>query len=522
MTSGGPGPVAPMAYSHRMSTFSQLHNVQFIGDHTNTVAHLTGAWNGKWDNVEIWGAGTFKGWKKVPDGVRFNGASSSSTITATGNIFTAEDVGKAMLIVDTTARAGRHIITNYVSQTEVTIDRPLSEVYDNAYGWFEGVRGSMSAGSSVLTLETGVLTADDVGRWVVVGGQASNKPQATKTGLLAQIETVSSSTGCTLSKAADNEVVMETVYVSPGIIIANDDQGDTTNDHTLDDIRIESFAGLGCFLEGTQIKSNGLKAHGRAMVQEGTIVSPYADEVAQCSGIFAPLIMRFDNLTVESQVLDEYRLLVQGMRSGMSIGNIMAARAENQKLLKATNCNSQSSICVGSINYTNDVNDSKFAQEIEHDYSLRHVQMAEIPTYLGVESPRQFGMGSFAAPAFNSNAGRGSFINDDTVFELYIPPTYLNRAPSNLQRGGFLKIFSTANLNAFAEISYVQNVHDAVAGISIWQQAGTLYESSTSPLTGTTGTDGKITVSLSGANDYIQIENRSGGGLMIGWYFVAN
>jgi hypothetical protein len=502
-----------------MSTFSQLHNVQFIGDYTNTVAHLTGAWNGKWDNVEIWGAGTFKGWKKVPDGVRFNGASSSSTITATGNVFASGDVGKAMLIVDTTARAGRHIIASYVSQTEVTIDRPLSEVYDNAYGWFEGVRGSMSAGSSVLTLETGVLTADDVGRWVVVGSQASNKPQGTKTGLLAQIETVSSSTGCTLSKAADNEVVMETVYVSPGIIIANDDQGDTTNDHTLDDIRIESFAGLGCFLEGTQIKSNGLKLHGRAVVQEGTIVTPYADEVAQCSGIIAPLIMNFDNLVLESQVIDEYRLLVQGVTSGLNIQSILAARVENQKLINITGCNSWSVVNIGQINYTNDNNDSITDVLINRDGSLRHLQLASVPTYYGSEAARSFGFGSFVAPAFGSNGGRGFFLNDDSVLNIPLPLSSLHSG--NMQRGGILKLFAAANVSAFAEIIYTQDLHTASANVKIWEQLGTLWQEASTTLTGTTGTDGKLTVSLVGDSNYIQIENRVGGAIIFGWVFFA-
>jgi len=521
VNNGLPG-IKPRAFDMRMCEFPQIENVHIVGDYSNTLIEATGVFNGTFRNLEMWGGGTFLSWKTVPSGVTFSGTSGAATITASAATFAVGDVGKVLTIVDTTGRAGRHTISAYTNSTTVTVSANLVESYAGAYGWFEGVRGSITTGTSTttLTLDASVLTSDHVGLTVVIP-TAKDGPQGTTRPLVTRIGEVTAPDTCTLVDAADNDVSAVTVYFAPAVAIYDDAQdGGETNDITLDNCRLESHAGIGWLIQGVHLVTSGpAKSHGRARIAEGSYTQAYDDEVAQVSWYLNLVGGQMSQFGFESQAIGEYKVLCEGLVSGLQLMGYRGALIEGQKIFRAFGCNTWAKVSVGS-GYT--VSGVEQANQIgslfDHDGTITRIDFTGAgPSYYGKRSIDAYGMGGANSIAFSSHR-RPIVQLVNSVMLIPIPLNWHYKDGATIQRGGKLELWSSQNIDAAATIAFVQSVNGATATLKIQSQAGSIYEIGSGVLNGTSETPSKVTLSLNGADNYIQVSNRVGT-IVWGWGF---
>lgn len=120
-----------------------------------------------------------------------------------------------------------------------------------------------------------------------------------------------------------------------------------------------------------------------------------------------------------------------------------------------------------------------------------------------------------AKPTFAAGVTGGSQpnVNDDAAF--YIP------TPAN---AGLMVLMPTNYMAPGAGIIAFRCQNGSVGQAAVVAGgAGNVLDTRTDvALTGTTGTDGKITVSSNANNERIYVENRSGGVRSFAWFFITN
>lgn len=514
--------IKPRAFDMRMCEFPQIENVHIVGDYSNTLIEATGVFNGTFRNLELWSGGGFLSRKTVPAGVTFSGTTGTNVINASDNCFDVDDEGTWFAAVDTTGRAGRHLIVTRNSPTQVVVAKNLVENYTDAYGWLEGVRGTIVVGTSATTLvlNADVLTSAHEGLTVVVP-TAKDGPEGTTRPLITRIGEVTAPDTCTLVDGADNDVSDVTVYFAPAVAIYDDTQaGGETNDITLDNCRLESHAGIGWLIQGVHLVTSGpAKSHGRARIAEGSYTQAYDDEVAQVSWYLNLVGGQMSQFGFESQAIGEYKVLCEGLVSGLQLMGYRGALIENQKIFRAFGCNTWAKVSVGS-GYT--VSGVEQANQIgslfDHDGTITRIDFTGAgPSYYGKRSIDAYGMGGANSIAFSSHR-RPIVQTVNSVIQIPLPPNYLYF--TNLQRGGKLHLFSGQNIDAFATICYIQDVDGGTASVKIESQTASLFEVGSGVLDGTSETNSKVTVALNGSDSYIQISNRVGT-IIWGWHFTA-
>lgn len=108
---------------------------------------------------------------RISDTVRFStvAGSGTSTITATESIWDAGDIGQYFMVAEAgdTANTFYGTITAVGSATSCTVDRQCSFDVVDKPGSFTVITGSITAGSSTLTLDV-AITEDLVGRQVLI------------------------------------------------------------------------------------------------------------------------------------------------------------------------------------------------------------------------------------------------------------------------------------------------------------------------------------------------------------------
>ncbi|MCC4243428.1 hypothetical protein [Stappia indica] len=503
---------APRAIECRMADYGYLNRLQIIGDYTNGLWEYTGAWNSTFSNLEMWGGGTFIGRKKVPAGVTFSGLKDGNTITASDDCFDVEDEGKIITLVETTALAGRYLIQTRNSPTEVTVSEPLPETYDGAYGWLDGVRGSIDIGTSTTTLilEDAVLTEDLEGMTVFVPTARTGAGGTTRP-LIAKISEVLNDTTCTLSAPANRSVTNETVYFGPAWAIYDDLNGNgDVNDVLLHNVCLQGHAGCGGLFQGVHLVTSGpLKNHGRAMFPKGPSPRPYNDEVAQVSLYLNLIGGQIVQAGFESQAAGESKILCEGLISGLQVLGYRGALIENQKIFHAFNCNAWAVPDFGNGYMTSTVEQSdKTFPVFTHDGSLRKIRFSGgPPAYYTRRSTAAYGQGGVTGIAFSSSDER-KVQEKDTVIRIPLPPGFTHNG--NKQKGGKLSLSSCQNIDAACTVHFNQNVNTGTGALKIESQVASLFIIGTGVLDPGTATDNKVTLSLNGADPYIQVCNRVG------------
>lgn len=226
-----------------------------------TAIRMNQVYNAEMNRVAVWGSGHNVPYKDVGT-VTFTIASAGTTLTASSAIFAAGDVGRKITLYNSGV-AQTFTIAAYTSTTQVTVDAARL-AFTSATGTFGGVRGSMSASSSTLTLESNVLTSDDVGRVVYVLG-AGPTVVGSAIPLRSTISGVSGTT-ITLADTASNAVTNAELLFDPAVDMGNTNNSfsDYTNDFSISDLMIEQYYGTGLVASGITMDFDHLKVHSMA------------------------------------------------------------------------------------------------------------------------------------------------------------------------------------------------------------------------------------------------------------------
>lgn len=238
--------VGAVFFEHRYASDLKIqgNRGQLVHYRNNTAVRLSALFNCDMEPLTIWGAGYNRAWKTTP--ALFSIASGSTTLTSDIDVFEAADIGKSLLVGDSSG--GQMLTISAVTDARTaTVDTAAVRAVSNQRGVFEPVWASVAAGSATLTLNKAVLTASDVGRVVyLIGGEPASWPTA-NTSARRVITAVVNANTATLDSPVPNAVTDEPLVISPVVEIYSEDatQPGVTNDFTWRGLHLEQFRGTG-------------------------------------------------------------------------------------------------------------------------------------------------------------------------------------------------------------------------------------------------------------------------------------
>jgi len=242
-------------------TRSLFQNIQVNGL-GNTALFVTRPFNCTFDNINLY----FNGWQELwkTNTATVGISTGSATITASSNIFGASDVGKTVIVQETTTTGGNEAvvatIAGFTSGTQVTLSTPMQNTSVSRTFSFAPVVGTVAG--TTLTAERNIFVADeDVGRLIYLVGAG------TFGGVhISRVASVTSTTIVELEDAAPTGTTTEIIFTPSFVLSGFGTTGETPiNDFVANTVRIEGWVGLGLVLRrGTHAYFNDLKTHGRA------------------------------------------------------------------------------------------------------------------------------------------------------------------------------------------------------------------------------------------------------------------
>lgn len=503
--------VGPVLFKHLNASSTALQDVSFIHGADNSAIQMSNCYNVDLFGIDVWSSGYCVPYRRVDNSgaVVYSITSGSDELAADVDTFEAGDVDKWILMRDaSTSVALVAQITTFTNAQSVTLDREMP-VSSSAIGvYFETVRGSMSAGSAVLTLESDVLSSADVGRAIIVAGGATTLSGTAKRYHHAFISTVDAADQATLSIATTNAMTDVPVFFSPAVDLFCSDS-DFINDLQISKLRIPPYLGCGLYVGPGASVTLDAKIHGvnPGYAGSGTTDFSHASLVWEASG------SKVSRLHLDGSVAAPWRSLVNGLNAGATFDWVAGQINDFQKTIRMENCHAGASLTVGPLDFPNRVQSDVTNQNpVSSDGTGRLFMMG------GMTSSNRAVYGIGARPAFlpggmNANGSSPLQIADDAVatFQLpYFPGTY---------KSGIITIWAQNVISATAIIAFSYNGSSSTVSI-VSQTSGAVFEVSTSDVAGTTGTDGKITFSLQ-ADGTCKIENRRGGYTYFGWAFLV-
>lgn len=179
---------------------------------------------------------------------------SGTTLTATGAIFSASDVGKTVGIWGTGGSDYRRkaVITGYTSATQVTVAKSVTDATArNLY--FGSPFASISSGGTTLTADASCFTTDHVGLVIWIKGAGANG------GLhRAKITSYTSATQVEIDTAAESTVTTAEFGVPAFEIYSDDAIGNGASDNRFYGLQIENHKGIGvCLYDNDRLHLDG-------------------------------------------------------------------------------------------------------------------------------------------------------------------------------------------------------------------------------------------------------------------------
>jgi len=250
---------------------SRIDRVRFAGSN-NTHVRAVSAQNVRGTDIVSFFGGRHFNYKNT-SGFTFTVDTGANTITASGAIFAAGDVGKYFFVFPTnTANRIRYLITGFTSSTVVSytgndISATASE------GHFEPARCSMTSGDATLTANAACFTSDMVGLVLYVrGARAGSFGNALLRGVITAFN---STTSVELDVTAG--VTVTDAYFSVACI----DMGlppawDGSSDVKFDKLHVEHYDGVAFVAQNVDSYHISGKIHGE------TTPSDSAKSMAAC------------------------------------------------------------------------------------------------------------------------------------------------------------------------------------------------------------------------------------------------
>lgn len=232
----------PVALQQRFSRGLMINGgVQIIqySARRGTVLRLTAVYNARLDGVEIWGGGGFRAWRIAAPSTRFSIRRGEKTIVSSQPEFTPTDAGRILALRGAPLTEAFRL-TAYEGPTRMATTRAAAFEHVEETAAFDGLRGAISKGSSVLRLEAARLGPEDVGRVIYIPGAGVGGVGVQP--LRARIDAVHGAEA-TLSTPALNDVADAELILSPvAEIIDDEDVG--SNDVQMHGLHIEHGAGV--------------------------------------------------------------------------------------------------------------------------------------------------------------------------------------------------------------------------------------------------------------------------------------
>lgn len=318
---------------HRYCSAAKWNRIRVSGYHGATGVRLEKCWNVDINELSVWGCGHNVVPKNIPVGVTFSIASGAAPIIASADVFSAADVGRFITLAASASTTPQTFkITGFTDARTVSVDQPRAREYTNVPGTFGGIRGSMTSGSNVLTLEANVLTGDDIGRKVYVVGAYKHGYENNRRPLPARILGVNGSS-ITLDAAAVVDVANAELIFDPAVDFGDNDYAviQKTNDFNCSNLHVEHHRGCGLVVTGVTLGMPQMKLHAvghTAKNNEATNIQMLAyDASGHISGTFEQV--------VASNV---GRILVTGSDAPLSIGDIETVLTHGSPTVRVQNC----------------------------------------------------------------------------------------------------------------------------------------------------------------------------------------
>lgn len=491
--------LAPKMFEQRVSSGLYMCNVAMYGYKDSTLMSVSDMWNVDFDRVELWGGGVKRPFITIPDTTTFSISSGGTTLTSNEDIFTSDCVGKYILIVSTSAwNYNLFLISGYTDARTVTVSNSAKETITAKRGNFEGVRGSISASTNILTFNAPAVTSDDVGRVVYIPEALSWTSPSSKKLLRTTITAVNSSTEVVLNDNATNTVSDKLITFSPSAEFYDDPVGDTTNDLHLSGFHIEQGRGTLLVAQACQnLKSQAMKLHANNSAYNSLSSNDLA-YFDRCNG--------YIDGEFTGGCTNKNRIIINGSTTSLAFNDVVGSgHANDQTFIRGTNNYADSSIQIGNLRF----NDQNFSIDgVKELLSDDGTGQGFIKTG-GCLMPY-----AIKAGIFNPTTVSNSFqscdrftpfsLTDDNFYKIQFKHTH-----------GIIGVYADIS-NGHSLIGYAASIPE----LNILSQPGTLFEVNTVALNGTTGTDGKITVSI--YNNELYIENRYGSAIDIHFVNFGN
>lgn len=435
----------------------------------------------------------------LPDTATFSVTSGSGVVTASESVFTAGMVGERLFLGDGGENANSLIfsgvITTFTSGTQVTIDTNASRTASGFRASFGTVTGSITSGNNVLTLSHGVLTSANVGQFIFIAKADDKNGQA---GILStRIASVTNSTTCVLDDNATATASSEAVFFPPAIFIGNlaDSVFDRqVNDCVLHEVQIENHESAALLVDrAVALYLTNCKLHG-----EGVVAGANTFGKSLNNAVFSDCIhveMKGTSLTWGNSP-DTGQIYLLGSRGTLILDGFESAGLQpGQRVVFGENLTNAARLVIGpgwlTHGFTGQA-DTWRPYDVPDRINVQYGGTINAREGNGGRSS----MSSSAVLGGIAGMDRGATISDDSVFKYYPEGTAGLLMVSSQQAGVWGLIWYRTSSNPSGATSETITL-------------GSNTERITGDLTGTTGTDGRVTLSA-GTDDAIHVENRRG------------
>lgn len=284
MAPSAPAGVAPAFIEFRRAgEFTLGAGGRITGRANNTLIRLSRVYNSDLGPIMCFLGGCHRT-RKSTDAL-FSIASGSTALSADRDVFDASDIGRA-LFLPTSASKQMFTIASVTDARNAVTTLSAFGTATARRGSFEGVTCSTTGGSGVVTLESAVAVAEDVGRAVYIMGGAEDAatPGTPRYPHRATIVSVDGTTQITVSPTVPRTTTGSYVVFSPVVDIYSEPEGGT-NDIVWCDLHVENSSGVQLVVDGAVNASfPRLKLHAH---NQGVFGYGYNDDCTLARAIFS-------------------------------------------------------------------------------------------------------------------------------------------------------------------------------------------------------------------------------------------
>jgi hypothetical protein len=475
---------------------AKLRNLAF-GGLGNTALWMSRAFNCDLEDLDIFSSGWQWLERDIPASTTVTTTSGSAVVTANEAVWDAGDVGKTIYIQQGDNGASPASESNSVlaasivsvdSTTQITIDEDAFVSDSGRRVSFGAVTGSITSSDATLALNSDVLGAGDVGRFIYVEGAGPNGRT-----LVAKIASVTDAGECELDTNASTTVNNLRVFTAPAVVMTGYDATQGVNDIRFDRVLIEQWKSVGCLSDlGTHVFMTNQKFHGLNYQTSNFARSAEAMIIGSTTRCV------IDSVEVEfgCPALGSGNFKIYGSSPSVEIDHITkAGPCYGDTYLVDFNATDTTygTLIIGSVLSRIDWRLMSGAVRKRSSTLIRRIFMrGPIAGGEGINSENEARL-PFTAASFRSMPQH--FISDDGVASIPLVNGF-----------GYIFLAAQDTSNIIGRIYF----RTTSSPSTIAESVGSLVDVTTGALTGTTGTDGRVTVSA--ADGRIYIENRSGAG----------